>query len=32
MRTLFVAFADLDHLIDMLLFECSGNNDEVVLI
>jgi hypothetical protein len=28
---LFVAFADLDHLIDMLLFECSGNNDEVVL-
>jgi hypothetical protein len=31
-RTLFIALADLDHLIDMVLFECSGNNDEVVLI
>jgi hypothetical protein len=28
---LFVALADLDYLVNMILFECSGNDDEIIL-
>jgi hypothetical protein len=30
-RTFFVTLADLDDLVNVLLLECSGDNDEVVL-
>lgn len=30
-RTFFIILADLDALIDMLLLECAGNDDEIVL-
>lgn len=29
--TVFVVFTDLDNLINMLLLQCSANNDEVIL-
>jgi len=32
MRTLFVVLADLDDLVDVLFLECSGNDNEVVLL